>query len=70
MGFLIAETTSDVAYRKRRRVLYLSIPDVLDEDQRIPRNDDQRIAIEPGHCSGSTHTPYVDPSDKGERRDV
>lgn len=70
MGFLIADTTSDVAYRKRRRVLFLSIPDVLDEDQRIPRNDDQRIDIEPGHYSGSTYGVCVDPSDKGERRDV
>jgi hypothetical protein len=43
---------------------------VLDEDQRIPRNDDQRIDIEPGHYSGSTYGVCVDPSDKGERRDV
>lgn len=70
MGFLIAETASDVAYRKRRRVLHLAIPDVVDEDQRIPRNDDQRIGIDPGHYSGSTYTPYADPSDKGECRDV
>lgn len=70
MGFLMAETTSDVEYRKRRRILQLSIPDVLDGDQRIPSHDDQRIDMKTGYRSGSTYTPYADPSDKGERRDV
>lgn len=69
MGFLIAEVVFEDGYRKRRRLLQLAVPDVLDEDQRIPSNDDQRI---PPACNthwGSTYPPYVDPTDKGERRD-
>lgn len=70
LGFLIAETTADVAYRERRRILQLAIPDVLDEYQRIPANDDQRIHPGEGGGSRSTYRSYVDPSDVGERRDV
>lgn len=69
MGFLIAETLADDGYRSRRRLLRLSLPDVTDEDQRIPRNDDQRIPQDEGNDWGSTYPPYVDPIDMGERRD-
>lgn len=70
MGLLIAETIIDAGYRKRRRLLQLAIPDVLDEDQRIPSNGDQRIPPCEGTQWGSTYPPYVDPTDIGERRDV
>lgn len=70
MGFLIAETVIEAGYRKRRRMLQLSIPDVVDGDQRIPSNDDQRIPPDESAQWRSTYTPYVDHTEEGERRDV
>lgn len=70
MGFLIAETVVDSGYRKRRRLLQLAIPDVVDDDQRIPSNGDQRIPHDEGAQWRSTYPPYADHTEKGERRDV
>jgi uncharacterized protein YbaR (Trm112 family) len=70
LGFLIAEIRDENGYRNRTRSLVLSLPDVIDEDQRIPQNDDQRIPLNDKAEWRSTYQAYVDPSDKGERRDV
>lgn len=70
LGFLIAEIREDNGYRNRTRALILSVPDVIDEDQRIPQNDDQRIDHRAKAEWRSTHIGYVDPTDEGERRDV
>lgn len=70
LGFLIAETVVENGYRKRRRVLQLAIPDVIDDDQRIPSNGDQRIPPEEHAQWRSTYTPYADHTENGERRDV
>jgi hypothetical protein len=69
MGFLIAEVVFEDGYRKRRRLLQLAVPDVIDEDQRIPSDDDQRIPPADNTHWGSTYPLYVDPTDKGVRRD-
>jgi len=70
MGFLIAETVIDAGYRKRRRLLQLAIPDVVDGDQRILSNEDQRIPPDEATQWKSTYPPYVDPTDHRELRDV
>jgi hypothetical protein len=69
MGYATAEIRADDGL-KRRRVLQLAIPDVIDEDQRIALTEDQRIHPEMGGDWGSTYRGSVDPSEKGERRDV
>lgn len=70
MGFLIAEIDVTNGYRSRTRSLFLAIPDRLDEDTRMPLNDDTRVPPAEDHAWGYTCPPHVYPIDQGERRNV
>lgn len=61
LGFICATYEPGDGVQERVRVLKIVLPKYPRSDQRIPpRNSD---------VVGSTYPPYVDPLDKGERRD-
>jgi hypothetical protein len=62
LGFIVAEYEGVNGRRKRVRLLKIAVPEHPRSSQRIPQKKVAEVA--------STYPTYVDPLDKGERRNV